>query len=47
MCEKIDEKFDEFHGTGVRLCEAPFEQLFDVIMKEYPTFLSVSCKIVL
>ena len=39
MCEKIDDKFDEFHGSGVRLCEAPFEQLFDLIMKEYPTFL--------
>ena len=39
MSEKIYEKFDGFHGTGARLCEAPFEQLFDVIMKEYPTFL--------
>ena len=39
MCENIDEQFDEFHGSDVRVCEAPFEKLFDNIMKEYPTYL--------
>ena len=38
MCEKVDTKFDEFHGNGVRVCEAPLEKLFTIVMKEYPTF---------
>ena len=38
MCEKVDKKFDEFHGSGVRVCEAPFKKLFDMVMQEYPTF---------
>ena len=37
MCEKVDEKFDQFHGSGVRVCEAPFEKLFENVMNEYPT----------
>ena len=34
---KFDENFNQFHGSGVRVCEAPFDKLFDIIINEYPT----------